>query len=347
MTALDLSGKASAGIFDCAFGNGIGGGPSGMGRRRFLMLGAAGFAGAAFAAEGASGAPAFDDALTALISDIHVTGREYEDRPAKYANDLFLKMVDEILALRPRPRRVVAFGDVAQFFGREGDYAEAAKGFGRLAAAGIETVITTGNHDHREAMFARFPEIAKRSPVPGRAVAVVDLGHADLLLLDSLQESDKGPGSLNPGGGTLDDAQWDWLESEAKRRTRPFFVGSHHSVNELRRGGRTLLSALSPLPLFKGYIHGHEHFWQKGHRVRGWDGVGTSRRFLRVLCLPSTGYWGDIGFALMRTAKDRAVVSLEMRDFIVYGHTNTTPLRPPEHDMMLEERSGETCTFLF
>ena len=62
-----------------------------------------------------------DDHLSVFLSDIHVSGENVKgtvwgDQPT-YQNPLFEKVVDEILAMRPRPKRVVCFGDVALWFG--------------------------------------------------------------------------------------------------------------------------------------------------------------------------------------------------------------------------------------
>jgi len=70
----------------------------------------------------------------------------------------------------------------------------------------------------------------------------VDLGTADLLLLDTLQETGNGAGTGNASGGALDDAQWKWLKDEIAARKRPFFLGSHHPPNEI--AGRDLRTPL-------------------------------------------------------------------------------------------------------
>ena len=62
----------------------------------------------------------FDDALSVFISDLHIGGKN----PAlDYTHGKLTRVVDEILAMRPLPRRVVCFGDVALSYGLAADYA--------------------------------------------------------------------------------------------------------------------------------------------------------------------------------------------------------------------------------
>ena len=195
------------------------------------------FGAAAVAASTALGGDEVDGNLTVFLSDIHISGKDVKGQPT-YQNPLLDKAIDQILALRPRPRRAVVFGDVALWRGHAADYAESAPRLKRLSDAGIEVTVTTGNHDHRAPMFAAYPEQAKKTPVPGRVTSVVDLGTSDLFLLDSLNENAAGEGSNNAVAGTLDEAQATWLKGAAAAAKRPFFVGAHHPPEELSLGGK-------------------------------------------------------------------------------------------------------------
>ena len=61
----------------------------------------------------------YDDSLTVLISDPHVGGTSYCQ---KYQADRLRKVVGEILAMDPLPRRVLCFGDLAWTAGWRLDY---------------------------------------------------------------------------------------------------------------------------------------------------------------------------------------------------------------------------------
>jgi hypothetical protein len=95
-------------------------------------------------------------------------------------------------------------------------------------------------------------------------------------------------------------------------------------------------------PQCKGYIYGHLHRWRPEWIHVDWK---TSRTF-RTLCLPSNGLWGDIGYATFRTSADRAVCSLELRDFY-FPREPETSARPAAWKMKVEETRGQRVTFLY
>ena len=278
-----------------------------------------------------------DPNLTVFLSDIHIQGGKESPR---HQNALFEACVDEIEKLRPRPARAVIFGDIACFYGRAVDYAAARPLLARLERL-MPVTFTTGNHDHRAALSAAFPRPAAASPVPGRFASVVDLGGADLLLLDTLHETAPADG-WNKGDGEIGKEQCDWLLAEAKRRTRPFFVGAHHAPTDITDRGREAVAALAANPRFAGWIHGHDHFWRKGLMVRGWNDSALNRRPFRVTCLPSSGYWGDIGFVLARTLPDGAELRNVERDFFFLNPLKPGEKRPDDWNRYVRENDGDT-----
>ena len=290
-----------------------------------------------------SDARSIDRNLSVFVSDMHVGMPGFKTRwgeqPA-YQNVLFAKTVDEILSLNPRPARVIVFGDIALWFGFEKDYELSRPIVKRLTDVGIDVVLTTGNHDHREPMSRIYPEQFAKSPVPGRYVSVVDLGLADLILLDSLDENKDGEGSQNNGNGVIDEKQRDWLWTESARRKRPFFVGAHQHPAEIK--GENIVHALSGIDDFCGFIHGHNHVWSKT-----WIRPRGGNRLRRIVGLPSTGWWGDIGFALMRTESDRAVLTLKQNDFFCRRPLGSRQCRPQDWDAIVMENQGQTATFFF
>lgn len=289
----------------------------------------------------------FDPNFTVFMSDIHVAcAKPPRGTQPTYQNPRFARAVDEVLAMRPKPKRVVIFGDIALWHGWQCDYETSLPDLNRLKAAGIEVYMTMGNHDKRETFLKVHPEYAKTSPVPGRIVSIVDLGTADLILLDSLHQT-SGESGNNDVDGELDETQWNWLKEEAKRRTRPFFLGAHHHFRELVRDGKSVLSLVNQNPHFVGYCYGHHHLWTKDFSVRGWGATALDRRLVRNLCIPSTGWWGDIGYVTVRAMPNRLVATLRQNDFYFYAPLSKGEKRPPEWDVIIEERRGENCTFFY
>ena len=309
-------------------------------RRGFLGLSAAAFAGCVMPTDGER--VEVDPNLTVFLSDIHIEGRPDEVR---HQNALFAQTVEEVLKLRPRPARAVIFGDIAHFFGRSEDYTAAKPLLAKLEAA-MPVTLATGNHDHRVAMAAAFPKAWAASPVPGRLTTTVDLGCMDLLLLDSLHETGA-EGERNAGDGDMGEAQFEWLKRESSARTRPFLVGSHHNPKAITDLGRHALGHLAGLRNFVGWIHGHDHFWRKDLGLRAWGDTELYRNLYRIVSLPSTGYWGDIGFVTVRTTPQGAVLTNRERDFFFLHPLKPGEKRPPEWDRLVSENAGATVTIDF
>ncbi|MBR4616927.1 MAG: hypothetical protein IKO55_15055, partial [Kiritimatiellae bacterium] len=117
-------------------------------RRSFLGIAAAGFAGC-IGRRVASGGDeaAFDENLSIIFSDAHVCGEKV--RAANFTPRRLKRFVDEVLAMRPLPRRVIHLGDLAYLHGHPDDYAVSQPMLKRLEVAGIELVFCMGNHDRR------------------------------------------------------------------------------------------------------------------------------------------------------------------------------------------------------
>jgi len=308
--------------------------------RRNFLAGAACALATPYAARAMSAATCVDENLSAFLSDIHVSGWNVKGQPT-YQNALFEQAVDQVLAMNPRPARVVVFGDVALWKGRHEDYEASLPGFRRLTEAGVDLYVTTGNHDHRDVMFRYHPRQKDLTPVPGRFVSVVNLGSADLFLLDTLDENPKGEGADNPVPGKLDAAQADWLTKAAAAAKRPYLIGSHHPPQEVRIGGRDVRSVFAKDPHFAGYVHGHDHRWYTQWHHSDW----AKPRINRSACLPSTGWWGTIGFATLKTFADRAELRLVQNDFFFPKPLEAGVARPREWDEIIRENEGALCTF--
>ena len=305
--------------------------------RRAFLLGAA----ATAAASGCKsfGVPATDENLTVFISDLHV--RDEECHQYRYLEGI----VDDILAMRPRPKNVVCFGDIAYTCGLEPEYRASRKLLQRLVDAGVELTFGMGNHDRRSNFLKVWPEYRDRTLVPGKIVSLVNLGAVDLLMLDGLQGTDdRAENDMGPVPGKLDKAQQEWLYKHLENLKRPTFLASHFPLIEMRGTGRSLPSRFSEIPLLAGYIHGHDHRWQNEWEHFGWGMQGIYRR----LCLPSTGHWGDIGYTVFRAGEHQAVAEFVQKDFFFGWPTKPGETRPEAWDDVLAERGASTlCTFRY
>lgn len=274
-----------------------------------------------------------DASLVALISDLHVNGLKAEFPAHCYEEECLRKTVAAILALDPLPANVVCFGDIAYHWGQPEDYPLAASILKPLEDAGIRLTLGMGNHDRRDNFLAQWPEYAKTSPVAGRIVSKVELPHVDLLMLDTLNalEVEKNKKS-NPG--ELDDAQREWLRETLKASTKPVLTCAHHKPNEdkVKIGGLIMESAAC-----KGHIHGHWHKWARDVLYKGWN----PQHLKPYVGLPSTGHWGDIGFATMRTLPDRVEITNHQNDFFFTGGPGDSQ---PMRDDIVRELNGQKVT---
>ena len=288
----------------------------------------------------------FDENLAIFLSDVHVSGNNAPDPKTgkleqTYSRDWLKASVAEILQMRPLPRHVLVFGDLAYLIGRKMDYLQSQPDLKLLVDAGIKLTIGMGNHDHRSSFLEVWPEYAERTRVPGNIVSVASLRHADFIMLDSLNET-TGPGEWNPVPGALRKEEQDWLAANLPTWPRPFFLGAHHPFHELKVGKkeRPIRDLFPKFPNFAGYVHGHDHFWK--HGMIDWHKAQSKR----WLCLPSNGLWGDIGYVKFRVEPHRAVASLVQKDCF---HPRPLPKaeRNPAWDLQLAENRGQTFTFAF
>ena len=275
-----------------------------------------------------------DPDLTALISDCHINGKPgvFES----YQQGELAKTIAEILRLDPLPARVVFFGDLARKGGCVEDYRLAREVLRPIADAGIKLYLGMGNHDSVKPFLEIFPEYAVLTRIPGEIVLTVDAGAVDFVMLDILA------GDREKDGSCISKAQQDWLAEALPKWKKPVFVCSHYAAGAVKVQGKRLHELLLASPMSAGYIHGHDHRWRRDVMWQGW----TSPRVVKTLCLPSTGHWGDIGWALMRTGGGRAKVSLYQRDF--WFPIKDSPEPGADHEMWrlnTAENTGATCTF--
>ena len=269
----------------------------------------------------------YDLNFVVLFSDTHCSPTKTHDM-----NRNLQSFIAEILRMNPLPAQAVLFGDFAYHFGLPEDYRHAAQLVKPLTDAGIKLTIGMGNHDRREEFLEVFPDYAKTTKVPGRIVSIVETPHADLILLDSLQQGEKNKW-ITPG--TLNEEQRAWLTETLHTYRKPVFVGAHHPIQELK-----IEKLLFDSPMAAGYIHGHNHQWERLWIQQGWK----YQRVLRTLGLPSTSHWGDIGYSFFRLTPRQATVTLKQIDFY-YPKPVPAQERPADWDIHVAENNGQTCTF--
>lgn len=309
----------------------------GISRRSFIagLAAAAGFSvcrGAAKAAKAATGAVRDPD-LVAFISDLHVNGLRTEVPEHCYEEIWLGKTVESILALDPQPANVVCLGDIAYHWGQLEDYQAAVKVLQPIVDAGIKLTLGMGNHDRRGNFLEVWPQYAKSSPVEGRIVSKVELPGVDLLLLDTLNalEVEKFKKS-NPG--ELDAAQREWLNQTLKDSVKPVLTCSHHRPDEDKVG---LVKTLVDAPACRGHIYGHWHYWTRDIIHNGWKPQNVKS----IVGIPSTGHWGDIGYATMRVLPDRVEITNHQKDFFFTGGPGDGQ---PNRDFIVRERNGQTVS---
>jgi len=271
----------------------------------------------------------FDEDFVILISDMHVL-------PNSHTQNYLTRLVDEILAMRPLPRNVIGLGDLANLYGHTEDYVCARKLLAPLEEAGIQLTLGMGNHDRRKNFAEVFSEKAAQSRLADRMVFVVETPHADFILLDSLQEDPDPEKWITPGD--INKEQEEWLRKTLQDCRKPVFVMAHHNISETK-----LLDMLRDYPICCGYIFGHEHRWRTDSPVFTWG----KRGILRTMCLPSTGYWGDIGYVELHLGEDRAVATLHQSEYFFNYPLKEGEERPLQWTLNAQDNDGAHCSFSY
>ena len=84
------------------------------------------------------------------------------------------------------------------------------------------------------------------------------------------------------------------------------------------------------------------YVWSKGTIIENYG----AKRLIRKAVLPSTGWWGDIGYGVFRTCDDHADLTLVETDYF-FSHPFPRDRRPPSWDAMIEENRGQHCMFYY
>ena len=217
-----------------------------------------------------------DQNRVALLADTHISadpdlvypGTKWPGSPVKEGEHESVNMADclaetakNIVALPLRPAHLIVNGDCAHSRGTEAEYKEFLRLVEPIRTAGITIHVTIGNHDSREKMWKSLPFLKKEQM--GIQADVIELPHANLVLLDSGKK------------GILGDEQLNWLAKELdERRDKPALIFGHFNPYPNRgvrpikgmRDGKSLLKLLAKRKHARAYFYGHTHEWQHNQR---------------------------------------------------------------------------------
>ena len=213
-----------------------------------------------------------DPNRVALLADTHISadpaqrypGTKWPGSPVVEDEHEWVNMADclaqtakRVIALNPRPAHLIVNGDCALSNGREGEYKEFLRLVEPIRAAGITVHVTIGNHDNRENLWRLLPFLKEEQL--GVQAGVIELPHANLVLLDSGKK------------GILGDEQLNWLAKQLDQRAeKPALIFAHFNpypnrgIRPIRgmRDGASLLKVLAERKHARGYFYGHTHEWQ-------------------------------------------------------------------------------------
>jgi len=212
----------------------------------------------------------------ALLADTHISadpelvypGTKWPGSPVKEGEHESVNMATclaeaakRVIALNPRPAHLIVNGDCALSNGKEAEYKEFLRLVEPIRAAGITVHVTIGNHDNREKLWKLLPFLKQEQM--GLQADVIELPHANLILLDSGKR------------GILGDEQLNWLaENLDKQADKPALVFGHFNPYSNRgvrpikgmRDGASLLKLLTERKHARAYFYGHTHEWQYDRR---------------------------------------------------------------------------------
>jgi 3',5'-cyclic-AMP phosphodiesterase len=217
-----------------------------------------------------------DPNRVALLADTHISsdpnrvypGTKWPGSPVPESEHESVNMAQcladvakNVTALNPRPAHLIINGDCAMSRGTEAEYKVLLRLVQPIRAAGITVHVTIGNHDNREKLWKLLPFLKKEQI--GVQAGVIELPHANLVLLDSGRK------------GILGDKQLNWLAKQLDARpAKPSLVFGHYNPYPNRgvrpikgmHDGASLLKLLAKRKHARAYLYGHTHEWQHDQR---------------------------------------------------------------------------------
>jgi 3',5'-cyclic AMP phosphodiesterase CpdA len=216
----------------------------------------------------------------ALFSDTHVAADTATLRLDVNMADHLRNAVAGVRALNSPPAGVLVNGDCAYDHGLAEDYGTFTTLLQPLSESGLPLHLALGNHDDREVFWHAIKDARPASPpLASKQVSIVEAGHANWFMLDSLEVTRQTPGRLG-------DMQRAWLSQALDARSdKPALVMVHH--NPTFTEGKTtglidtaeLIALLQPRRHVKALVFGHTHTW----RLTDKDG-------LHLINLPAVAY---------------------------------------------------------
>lgn len=234
-----------------------------LSRRRFLKSTLAAGAGLALRPwEILAAGPNIDPNRLAFFSDIHIPAdKAFKHQTGVVQYEHMETAVKQVVGMSPRPAAAVVCGDCAYLKGLPEDYASLVDVVAPVREAGLPLHFALGNHDHRENFWKALPSDARERTAPDRHITILPLPHANIFILDSLEQT-----NLTPG--TLGEAQRDWLAKALDARPdKPAVLLIHHQLDRREKiSGLTdtadLLDIVLPRKQVKAWLFGHTHVWQ-------------------------------------------------------------------------------------
>jgi len=248
----------------------------------------------------------------ALFSDTHIAAdADTISREVNMADHL-RNAINGVRGLSSAPAGVLVNGDCALDHGLAGDYGTFTELLKPLSESGLPLHLALGNHDDRDVFWGAIKDARPAAPpLASKQVSIVEAGHANWFMLDSLDVTKQTPGRLG-------DEQRGWLSKALDARTdKPALVMVHH--NPVFTDGKNtglldtaeLVAILQPRPQVKALIFGHTHTWRL-----------TDHEGLHLVNLPAVAYPFNVkevtGWVDCRLRADG--MSLEMR-----AHDTTDP----------------------
>ena len=120
-----------------------------------------------------------------------------------------------------------------------------------------------------------------------------------------------------------------------------YTVGNRFCLGEMDLFSRPLVETLMKFPLVVGYVHGHSHLWQPDWYHDGW---GANAREFRTASLPSTGHWGDIGYAVFTAQPGHAELRLVQDDYY-FPSPRPAAERPRTWQAIVDEHRGRSVSW--
>ena len=247
-------------------------------RRQFLTTTVVGAA-TCLARNVAGDEPLCDANRFALLSDTHIAGDATAVARGVKMHDNLQAAAREILSSKPGPAGVLVDGDLAYLKGTSEDYATLLGLLQPLRERGLPIHLALGNHDHRERFWQAVGEAERKtSRLEQKHVLMVASPLANWFVLDSLDQTDKTP-------GTLGAEQRKWLADALDQAAdKPALVMVHHNpdTRPIPTGlvdTEPLFEVLVPRRHVKALFYGHTHDWRL-----------DQREGLHLVNLPPTAY---------------------------------------------------------